>query len=119
MKSAFRAIGLLMLFALPACRSAGPIREAREQAHMGARAAKFHLYVEAYFRFKKAAALDPADARYLNNLAVLAESQGRFDEAKALYARALALDPKNSKIKSNDDKLQAYLKPAAPKRPAP
>ena len=57
MKSAFRAIGLLMVFALPACRSAGPIREAREQAHMGARAVKFHLYAEAYFRFKKAAAL--------------------------------------------------------------
>ena len=119
MKPAFRAIGLLLLVALPACRSAGPIREAREQARMGARAARFHLYAEAYFRFQKAAALAPADARYLNNLAVLAETQGRFDEAGTLYKKALALDPKNKKIKFNDDKLQAYLKPPPSKPPAP
>jgi Flp pilus assembly protein TadD len=119
MKPALRAIGLLLLCALPACRSAAPVREARIQARMGARAVKFHLYAEAYFRFRKAAELDPSEARYLNNLAVLAETQGRFDEAQALYKKALALNPKNKKIKFNDDKLQAYLKPPPPKPPAP
>jgi Flp pilus assembly protein TadD len=85
---------------------------------MGSRAARFKLYAEAYFRFQKAVALDPANAKYVNNLAVLAESQGHFEEAVQLYEKALSLAPKNRRIKENYEKLQAYLKPRAAKPPA-
>jgi len=108
----------LLLPALTACRSSGPLREARAQAEMGSRAAKFRLYHEAYFRFQKAVQLDPSNAWYLNNLAVLSESRGRFEEAKDLYEKALALAPKNKKIKANYEKLQTYLKDRAPQPPA-
>jgi len=85
---------------------------------MGSRAAKFGLYQEAYFRFLKAVELDPSNAWYLNNLAVLAESRGRFEEAESLYEKALALAPQNKKIKANHEKFQAYLKDHAPQPPA-
>lgn len=108
----------LLLPALSACRSSGPLQEAKAQAEMGSRAAKFRLYQEAYFRFQKAVELDPSNAWYLNNLAVLAESRGRFEEAKTHYEKALALAPHNKKIKANYDKLQSYLKDRAPQPPA-
>lgn len=107
----------ILLPALSACRSSGPLREARAQAEMGSRAAKFSLYQEAYFRFQKAVDLDPSNAWYLNNLAVLAESRGLFDEAKGHYEKALVLAPHNKKIKENYEKLQAYLKLRAPQPP--
>jgi len=113
-----RATAVVLLFFLASCRSSSPAHEALEQAKMGSRAAQFKLYAEAYFRFQKAAALAPSNPKYLNNLAVLAESRGQFEEAVRLYEKALSLAPGNRRIKENYEKLQAYLKPRAPKPPA-
>ena len=118
MNPSVRVPCVMLMFVLAACRSTGPAHEALEQARMGSRAVQFKLFAEAFFRFQKAAALEPSNAKYLNNLAVLAESQGRFEEAVQWYQKALALAPGNKKIKDNYEKLQAYLKPRAPKPPA-
>ena len=39
----------------------------------------------------------------MNNLAIAFEHEGRFEEAKQAYEKALQLDPKNLLIKQNYD----------------
>ncbi len=119
MKSPLWVVAALALLVVltSGCRSASPADPARAQARLGTRAAKFNLYQEAYLRFERASALDPSNARYLNNLAVLAEALGRLEEAEAHYARAVALAPNDKRIRENHEKLQAYL--AADRPPDP
>ncbi len=50
-------------------------------------------YAEAELEFKKAIALNPSHARAYMWLASLRETQGRYDEAIALYQRSLEFDP--------------------------
>jgi Flp pilus assembly protein TadD len=107
----------LALFAA-GCRSAGPAEEALVQARLGTEATRAGLYREAYFRFERAVALDPGNARFLNDLAILSEALGRFEEAAAHYAHALELAPADKRIRENYEKLQAYLAPDRPPDPA-
>jgi len=120
MKSSLRAVVALLIFILltPGCRSAAPPESARAQARLGTQAAKAGLYREAYFRFSRAAVLDPSDARYHNNLAVLAEALGDLVLAEAHYAKAAALAPRDKRIRENHEKLKAYLDPGKPPAPA-
>jgi len=64
---------------------------------------------EAAFRFRKAAEADPENPRALNNLGVALETAGEFEQALESYARALALEPGDSRVKENKDRLEAYL----------
>jgi Flp pilus assembly protein TadD len=120
MKSPLWAVSAILIFLwlTPGCRSAAPGETAQAQARLGTQATKAGLYREAYFRFERASSLDPSNARYLNNLAILAEALGKLDLAEAHYAKAVALAPGDKRIRENHDKLKAYLDPGQPPAPA-
>jgi Flp pilus assembly protein TadD len=61
------------------------------------------LWNEALYRWQKATELDPTYAAAWNNLAIAYEHEGKFEEAKQAYEKALALDPKNLMIRQNYD----------------
>lgn len=119
MKSPLRAIPafLFLLLLVPGCRSAAPADSARAQARLGTQAAKFRLYQEAYFRFERAAELDPSNPFYHNNLGVLAEALGKPDLAGTHYARAAELAPHEKRIRENHEKFKAYLDLSRPPEP--
>jgi Flp pilus assembly protein TadD len=89
-------LALLLAAGIPAPKSADELR-------FGIEAAKRGLWVEARFRFERAAALDSDNAEALNNLAVALEQQGAFDKAKEAYEKALKLRPGNQYIQQNHD----------------
>jgi Tfp pilus assembly protein PilF len=79
-----------------------PDRSAAErQVEFGIEVAKHGLWREAEYRFRRATDLDPSYARAFNNLAVAYEQLGELDDARAMYERALALDPDDSYIEDN------------------
>jgi len=120
MKSLLRTVPalLFLLLLIPGCRSTAPAETASAQARLGTQATKAGLYREAYFRFERAAALDPSNARYLNNLAILAEALGKLELAEEYYAKAVKLAPGDKRIRENHEKLKAYLDPGKPPAPA-
>lgn len=71
-----------------------PMRFAAEMAASG-------NWREALFRWERAVADRPEDARLLNNLAVAREAMGENDVAAELYERALALAPDDRTISDN------------------
>ncbi len=73
----------------------------KDHINFGIEAAKRKLWKEAYYRFKRAAELNPRSAEAYNNLAVACEALGRFKEAEKYYKKALELDPGNRRIKAN------------------
>ena len=87
--------------ALPA--AANDRSEAKKQVEFGIKVAQNGLWNEALYRWKKAVETDPTYAAAWNNLAIAYEHEGRFEEAKAAYEKALQLDPKNLMIKQNYD----------------
>jgi Flp pilus assembly protein TadD len=62
-------------------------------------------YDEALSEFQEALRLDPGNARILYNLGVIYESKEDIEIAKALYLKALELDPKLSEAQKHLDKL--------------
>ncbi|MFW6198254.1 MAG: tetratricopeptide repeat protein, partial [Acidobacteriota bacterium] len=66
-----------------------PVERAADQTERGVRAARQDFWEEAEFRWRKALAIEPGNARALNNLAVRHERLGRFADAKDHYERAL------------------------------
>jgi len=89
-------VALLLAAGIPAPKSA-------DELHFGIEAAKRGLWVEARFRFERAAALDSNSAEALNNLAVALEQQGAFDKAREAYEKALKLKSGNQYIQQNHD----------------
>jgi hypothetical protein len=76
---------------------------------------------EARFRWERADSQSPNDPRVLNNLAVSAEALGKPDEARALYARALAIPGADSRIRDNalrSDRFWSQANREAPADPA-
>ena len=55
------------------------------------------------YRWEKAVEIDPTYAAAWNNLGIAYEQQGKFDEARKAYEKALELDPKNLLIRQNYD----------------
>lgn len=80
-----------------------PPAKSGDETSFGIEVAKRGLWNEARFRFEKAAALAPEDARALNNLAVALEQQGVFDKAREAYEKALKIEPGNLYIQQNYD----------------
>ena len=77
--------------------------KSKEQVEFGIRVAQNGLWNEALYRWKKAVELDATYAAAWNNLAIAYEHEGKFDQAKTAYERALELDPKNLMIRQNYD----------------
>ena len=77
--------------------------KAKEQVEFGIKVAQNGLWNEALYRWKRAAELDPSYAAAWNNLAIAYEHEGRFEEAKQAYEKAVQLDSKNMLIRQNYD----------------
>jgi len=83
-------------------------KQASEEMEFGYKAAKRGYWQEALERFELADELTPNQARILNNVAVALEANGRFDEARAAYEAALALDPTSSALKKNLSRFEEF-----------
>jgi Flp pilus assembly protein TadD len=94
---------LLLLPALAPSPLAAKDRSAEQQVHFGLDVAQKGLWLEARFRFERAAALDPQNASALNDLAVSLEQVGEFDKARQAYEKALAIKPGDIYIQQNFD----------------
>ena len=77
--------------------------QSKQQVEFGIKVAQNNLWNEALYRWEKATQLDPTYAAAWNNLAIAYEHEGRFEDAKKAYERALELDPKNLMIRQNYD----------------
>ena len=77
--------------------------KSKEQIEFGIKVAQSGLWNEALYRWQKATELDPNYAAAWNNLAIAYEHEGKFDEAKKAYDKALSLEPKNLMIRQNYD----------------
>ena len=77
--------------------------KSKEQIEFGIKVAQNQLWNEALYRWLKATELDPTYAAAWNNLAVAYEHEGKFEDAKKAYEKALQLDPKNVMIRQNYD----------------
>lgn len=93
----------VVLAALSLLAGLTPLASAEKgrQLEFGVEMARRGLWSEALFRFRRADAEDPENARILNNLAVAHEAVGLFDEALELYKRAVKLEPANPELKRN------------------
>jgi Flp pilus assembly protein TadD len=107
---AFRALRLaravlaatvLLGFAHPALADARS--SAKSQVDFGIKVAQNGLWKEAIYRWEKAIEVDPTYAAAWNNLGIGYEHEGRFDDARKAYEKAVALDPKNILIRQNYD----------------
>jgi len=92
----------LVAFA-PGMRAADARSQAKEQVEFGIKVAQNGLWKEAAYRWEKAVQLDPTYGAAWNNLAIAYEHEGKFEDAKKAYEKALALDPKNLMIRQNYD----------------
>ena len=77
--------------------------DAKAQVDFGIEVARHGLWREAIYRWQRAVAFDPTYPSAWNNLGVGLEQEGRFDEAREAYERALDLDPGNLAIEQNYD----------------
>jgi Tfp pilus assembly protein PilF len=77
--------------------------ESKSQVDFGIKVAQSGLWKEATYRWEKAVQTDPTYAAAWNNLAIGYEHEGRFDDARKSYEKAVALDPKNILIRQNYD----------------
>ena len=84
-------------------KAKGDRGQSKQQVEFGIKVAQNNLWNEALYRWEKATQLDPSYAAAWNNLAIAYEHEGRFEDAKKAYERALELDPKNLMIRQNYD----------------
>ena len=94
---------LIVSAAAPGVARADARGESKEQVEFGIRVAQNGLWNEALYRWKKAVEIDPSYAAAWNNLAIAYEHEGKFEDAKKAYEKALELDPKNPLIRQNYD----------------
>jgi Tfp pilus assembly protein PilF len=108
MRRLIRASVVVLLIApiapiAPAAASAQERDKSKEQVEFGIKVAQNNLWNEALYRWEKATELDPTYAAAWNNLAIAYEHEGKFEQAKKAYERALELEPKNLMIRQNYD----------------
>ena len=94
---------LAALLLIASVAGASDRSKAKEQVEFGIKVAQNGLWNEALYRWKRAVELDPSYAAAWNNLAIAFEHEGRFEEARQAYEKALQLDAKNMLIKQNYD----------------
>jgi Flp pilus assembly protein TadD len=94
-------VGILAVLAQPAYADARA--SAKSQVDFGIKVAQNGLWKEAVYRWEKAVELDSTYAAAWNNLGIGYEHEGRFEDARKAYEKAVALDPKNILIRQNYD----------------
>ena len=94
---------VLLLAAPVIARAADARAEARQEVEFGIKVAQSGLWNEALYRWQRAVELDPTYAAAWNDLATAYEHEGKFEQAKQAYEKALQLDPKNLMIRQNYD----------------
>jgi Flp pilus assembly protein TadD len=97
------SFSVVFLVAAGAVAHAQDRGKSREQIEFGIKVAQIGLWNEALYRWEKATQLDPTYAAAWNNLAIAYEHEGKFEEAKKAYEKALQLEPKNLMIRQNYD----------------
>ena len=94
--------------------------DAGSQLQFGVDMARRGLWNEALFRFKRALASRPGDAKVLNNIAVAYEALGLFDEALEAYREALAAGQGNRDLRTNYSRFLEFYQSFKPaEEPAP
>ena len=97
------SFSVVILLAASALAHAQDRDKSREQIEFGIKVAQIGLWNEALYRWEKATQLDPTYAAAWNNLAIAYEHEGKFEDAKKAYEKALQLEPKNLMIRQNYD----------------
>jgi len=100
-RAIFSTLIALLFLASPALAS--DRSKAQEQVEFGIHVAQNGLWNEALYRWQRAVEIDPTYAAAWNNLAIAFEHEGRFEDAKKAYEKALELDAKNLMIRQNYD----------------
>lgn len=77
--------------------------EAKSQVEFGWDVAMKGLWQAATRAWLKAIELDPTYSAAWNDLGIAYEQQGKFDEARKAYEKALLIDPNNNFIRQNYD----------------
>lgn len=77
--------------------------DAKAQVEFGWEVAVKGLWGEATYRWLKAVEIDPTYAAAWNNLGIAYEQQGKFEDARKAYEKAIALEPNNNFIRQNND----------------
>ena len=95
------AAALIVATALPAY--ADKRSDAKAQVSFGILVAQKNLWKEAVRSWERATELDPTYPAAWNNLGIGYEHEGRFEDARKAYEKAVALDPKNILIRQNYD----------------
>jgi Flp pilus assembly protein TadD len=94
----------LLTFTLAVSASAGDARgDSKAQVEFGIVAAQRELWKEALYRWQRAVEIDPTYAAAYNNLAIAYEHEGKFEEARKAYEKAVELEPQNQLIQQNYD----------------
>jgi Tfp pilus assembly protein PilF len=101
MSRALVIVAAVAAFAAPAY--ADQRSDAKAQVDFGIKVAQNGLWTEATYRWKRAVEIDPTYAAAWNNLAIGYEHEGKFEEARQAYDKAITLDPKNLLIRQNYD----------------
>jgi Flp pilus assembly protein TadD len=94
---------VVILLSVAAHASAQDRNKSKEQVEFGIKVAQENLWNEALYRWQQAVKLDPTYAAAWNDLAIAFEHEGKFEDAKKAYEKALELDPKNLMIRQNYD----------------
>ena len=97
------SFSVVILLTVAAAAYAQDRGKSKEQIEFGIKVAQLNLWNEALYRWQKATELDPTYAAAWNNLAIAYEHEGKFEEAKKAYEKALQLEPKNLMIRQNYD----------------
>ena len=96
-------VALLTFTLVVSARAADNRSESKAQVEFGIVAAQKELWKEALYRWQRAVEIDPTYAAAYNNLAIAYEHDGKFEEARKAYEKALELDPQNQLIQQNYD----------------
>jgi Tfp pilus assembly protein PilF len=96
-------VALMALAAFAPSAYADARSDAKSQVEFGIKVAQSGLWKEATYRWQKAVEIDPTYAAAWNNLAIGYEHEGKFEEARQAYDKAVTLDPKSLLIRQNYD----------------
>lgn len=97
------SFSVVVLLAATAVAHGQDRNKSKEQTVFGIKVAQNQLWNEALYRWQKATELDPTYAAAWNNLAIAYEHEGKFEDARKAYEKALQLEPKNLMIRQNYD----------------